>query len=392
LLAGAGSAAKVGYAGIIWPSMRWTDEPIPDFDPQALAPATVDSTAAFDAHAPDGGAPELPRGLDDETRAGLAQVFPGQQDVIEHLAALLEARPDDLSQLAEFFKLVRSVVGQPLDDSDDGEGAGQLPAMLQDDPEAVCRRFAAELEDLGVPRPEDDSTAGLGSAFDRLWNGAREVLRQATYFEMKKRAGTVGRAGLGPMIGLLQREIPGLGVHLIGHSFGARLVSFALAGLPAAASVRSLTLLQGAFSHFAFADALPHDRSRSGALRGMQQRVDGPVVVCFSSHDSAVGKLYPLASFASGDDTAALADRWFRWGAMGHDGAQAVNAASAIIGAASQATRYPFSPGRVTNIDASTVVFRGDPPSGAHSDICHPELAWVVLTAGGIAGGVTAQD
>jgi hypothetical protein len=34
------------------------------------------------------------------------------------------------------------------------------------------------------------------------------------------------------------------------------------------------------------------------------------------------------------------------------------------------------------NVDACAVVNRGGPPSGAHSDICHRELAQVVLAAG----------
>jgi hypothetical protein len=37
------------------------------------------------------------------------------------------------------------------------------------------------------------------------------------------------------------------------------------------------------------------------------------------------------------------------------------------------------------NIDVTAVVKRGGPPSGAHSDICHRELAQVVLAAGRIA-------
>ena len=47
-------------------------------------------------------------------------------------------------------------------------------------------------------------------------------------------------------------------------------------------------------------------------------------------------------------------------------------------------SRYAFSPGAALNIDASEVVFRGRPPIGAHSDIVHPELTWVVLAAGGL--------
>jgi hypothetical protein len=47
---------------------------------------------------------------------------------------------------------------------------------------------------------------------------------------MKNWAGVVGQKGLGPAINRLADEVPNL-VHLIGHSFGARLVSYALAGL-----------------------------------------------------------------------------------------------------------------------------------------------------------------
>ena len=123
----------------------------------------------------------------------------------------------------------------------------------------------------------------------------------------------MGKEGVGPLIGRLHAARPELRIHLIGHSFGARLVSFALAGLPdpvgtagAASPIKSLVLLQGAFSHFTFADSLPHNPRQSGALAGLARRVDGPLVVSHSEKDLAVGKYYPLASFASGDDSGRL--------------------------------------------------------------------------------------
>ena len=51
---------------------------------------------------------------------------------------------------------------------------------------------------------------------------------------------------------------------------------------------------------------------------------------------------------------------------------------------AGHGTTYHFSPRQALNIDASEIVRTGGPPSGAHSDIVHPELAWIVLTAGRI--------
>jgi hypothetical protein len=83
------------------------------------------------------------------------------------------------------------------------------------------------------------------------------------------------------------------------------------------------------------------------------------------------------------DDAAGLTDDLlFRWGAMGHDGAQAVAAPGVPLQAAR--TRYSFAPSQFTNIDASNVVCHGKPPSGAHSDIVHCELAWAVLAAAGL--------
>jgi len=249
----------------------------------------------------------------------------------------------------------------------------------------LFERYRDALQASGVDiSPDGSGEAGIGDLARGVWNGAKEAFRQATYWEMKNRAGTVGRNGLGPLIGQLHTAAGQLRVHLIGHSFGARLVSYALAGLPddlTPSPVKSLTLLQGAFSHFAFARPLPFDAGRNGALAGMRARVDGPLTVCFSVHDGAVGKLYPLASIASGDDSAAAQDPLYRWGGMGADGAQGVDATLDAIQAAGQDASYRFSLDRILNIDASEVVRRGGPPSGAHSDIIHPELSWVVLAA-----------
>jgi hypothetical protein len=201
---------------------------------------------------------------------------------------------------------------------------------------------------------------------------------------VKKRAGRVGATGLGPAIADLCRRRPSLRVHLIGHSFGARLVSYALTGLPpgpTSSPVKSVTLLQGAFSHFAFAGALPHDPGRAGALAGMQERVDGPLLVSHSRKDTAVGVLYPHASWLKQDDAAAFGAA-SRWGAMGYDGAQAVNAHDETLG--DVGAEYPSGTHEFVNLNANHIISKGKFPSGAHSDIHHPSLAWATLSAAGI--------
>jgi hypothetical protein len=69
---------------------------------------------------------------------------------------------------------------------------------------------------------------------------------------------------------------------------------------------------------------------------------------------------------------------------MGHDGAQAVAAASRPLAPVGQT--YEFQAGRFLNLDGNQIITQGGPPSGAHSDIFHPEIAWAALTAAGLAG------
>jgi hypothetical protein len=83
-------------------------------------------------------------------------------------------------------------------------------------------------------------------------------------------------------------------------------------------------------------------------------------VASFSVHDTAVGKLYPLASLSSRDDAAGLEDQLFLWGGIGHDGAQAVDATVATLGPVG--TGLPVPAGRFVNLDGDAVVNRGGPP------------------------------
>ncbi|AZM52371.1 serine-threonine protein kinase [Streptomyces sp. WAC 01529] len=351
--------ARLGYVGVLWPAIRFPDEPIPDFDPSA---ATVAATAAAPV-------------LDAATRQALDRAFPDHGATLDRIAELLAERSDVPSRVYEFGRHVRELVSlretSPARNLGEDLGAGE-PAMLTDDAVQVCEVLAA------AARAETGRPELLGDLRKRVWDGAHELLRQGTYFAMKRRAGAVGQLGLGPAIGLLSADVPGVRVHLIGHSFGARLVSYALRGMPAdVRAVKSVTLLQGAFSHYAFAERLPHDRSRGGALRGVQRRVDGPLVCCYSRHDDALGRLYPLASKLTGDSTSFL-HLWERWGAIGYGGIRAVDGTTRIrLGEAMPAEGC-------VSVDAASVVRRGGPPAGAHSDVCHEELARAVFAAGRI--------
>jgi hypothetical protein len=309
----------------------------------------------------------------------------------------LLAGPETDAAVAAFMTELKAFAAATAVAGDDGEarsgveGTG-VPAMLADQPSDLFLRFTAQLKSTGVEinaGTGGGGEAGLLDSVKGLWDGAKEALRQTTYWQMKNRAGIVGQAGLGPFVARLHSQSPTLRVHLVGHSFGARVVAYALAGLPEPTAaqpspVKSVTLLQGAFSHFAFADPLPFDAGRKGALAGRLAHIDGPLAVCYSSHDDAVGRFYPLASIASGQDAAGAEEALYRWGGMGHDGAQGVQAKLDALQPAGPSAMYRFENGKALNIDASEIVCQGNSPSGAHSDIVHPELTWVVLKAGKI--------
>ncbi|HEY5833777.1 serine-threonine protein kinase [Streptomyces sp.] len=386
-LLAAAPADRFGYVGVHWPSMRFSDEPIPDFPPaRLLAPDAAPAGPPDDATAdPPAGTPARRRtALDPASRAALARVFPGREAEIDRITVLLAERPEAPERLAEFAGLVRTLTGLVRGSAtafaeDVGAAAGAEPVLLTGDTAAVCASLADALEEAGVEvAPAGAGPALFGGLGKRVWDGAHELLRQATYYAMKRRAGGVGQLGLGPVLGEVARRAPGMRIHVIGHSFGARLVSFALRGLPAGVRVTSVTLLQGALSHYAFSGPLPFD-AKGGALHGMQRRVTGPVVACHSRHDQALGVLYPVASRLAGDDRSLLGFG-DRWGALGHDGFQSLDGTPALS-LADALTHLPA--GGCVSVDVSAVVRRGGPPSGAHSDICHEELARLVLRAAG---------
>jgi hypothetical protein len=151
-----------------------------------------------------------------------------------------------------------------------------------------------------------------------------------------------------------------------------------------ASPVKSLTLIQGAFSHFTFASSLMFDPSRAGGLAGDGSRVDGPLLATFSAADRAVGWWYPAASMLAGQDSESAADLVFRWGGMGHDGYQQTPTPTTAV-LAPQGTPYGFKPGCFYSLDANSVIRAIQSPfSGAHSDIQHPEVLWAVVDAAGL--------
>ena len=312
----------------------------------------------------------------------LAPAFPRHAYQLDEIGMLLDSRPPSIIELERFHQLASALVTSPSIALEDSGGAAVLSADT-----VSLFGMAAALGDRASRRQE------RRDAYAALWAGGRAVLRILSYYEMKNRAGVIGRDGLGPFIGRLHGATGLPRVHLMGHSFGARLVAYALAGLADAVPagqrslVKSLYLIQGALSHFAFATSRPlGDGVQIGALAAFAGLVDGPLLATFSSQDRFLGWWYPIVSLLNPPPGRSAEEINYRWGAMGHDGFQDDRAIRLPL--AGPQFGYEFENGMEYRLDASTVIAANRSSfSGAHTDIAHPEVTWPIICAAGFGPG-----
>jgi hypothetical protein len=194
------------------------------------------------------------------------------------------------------------------------------------------------------------------------------ILNYTTYYEMKTRAGTVGKNGVAPLIDKLAPQVQR--IHLIGHSFGGRLVTAAAANSKND-KIKSMTLLQAAFSQNGFS------KSEPGFFRGVvdNQRIKGPILITHTRNDRAVGFAYPLASRINGDKAMAFGDKDDAFGAMGRNGAQKMEDGETVVGQLLPVgTDYVFQPGKCFNFEASNFI-------KDHRDVTGKEICYMMRKA-----------
>jgi hypothetical protein len=219
-------------------------------------------------------------------------------------------------------------------------------------------------------------------------------LHALSFWLMKRRAGQVGerlgRELLAPAFATLGDRAPRL--HLIGHSFGAKLVASAVLG---GLRPQSLVLLLAAFSAFAFAEEVP-GMKRPGFYRRVVNdgMVAGSIVALRSVHDRALTTLYPAVTWGQQVDRAApnphrvtRTREVVAGSAMGAVGALGAGAVEMDLVLA-QVTGIPTG---VVTIDASRVVTSQEWLIGAHRDIYHREIATLILQAAGLLTGASAR-
>ena len=189
----------VGLAGVIWPAQRWPDEPIPDFPAAAAGPGGAASLSeASDATE----AEPASAALDSKTLATLKALFPAATGQLDTMADILATGTPSADAITAFYEALAAFSERAAVPGDDGEGDSATPApgegqprMLRDEPTQLFERYRDALQTSGVTFAGGDGQAGIGDALRGILHGAKEALRQATYWQMKNRAGVVGQGG-----------------------------------------------------------------------------------------------------------------------------------------------------------------------------------------------------
>ena len=379
------SLGPIGFAGVLWPSVWFPETPAVVSgradSGQAGAGLQVDETSGSNtlsgAQIAESLLPSFAHASDQESITRIGRL------IDEGSAALRTGGFTGAQQEQLIFEIhthVRSLA--PTSSTTSLEDSGENALFSSASPTSVYPGIA---ETFGTTPPGDD-TESVGDWFGKAIAGSKDMMRVLSYSIMKTRAGKVGSVGLGGVLAELRTEAPGVRVHLIGHSFGARLVSFALStvGEASTSPVRSLLLIQGAFSHFAFAHAQDNPFGSPGALHTYADRVRGPLVATYSVFDYAVGRWYPKASFLAHEDTEAV-DQTSRWDGMGADGFQAVAPLKRLSLLADQPTTFAFDPGTFYRVDCGWVIndVTQSAFSGAHSDIRKAPVAQLAAATAG---------
>jgi pimeloyl-ACP methyl ester carboxylesterase len=207
---------------------------------------------------------------------------------------------------------------------------------------------------------------------------------------MKDRARRFGESGANKLILAMQQAAAGkdVNVHLMGHSFGCIVVSAMLAGVPNAPAsgvkVKSIVLVQGALSLWSFCAEIPKKEGTPGYFNRLLKagQVTGPIVTTQSEFDSAVGTFYPLAAGLKRQVSFDLDEIQFpKYGGVGSFGVQGLSDITTSRKMGDVSEDYAFQPGKIYNLEGSQYIHTGPPPSGAHSDIVHPQIAHVIWQA-----------
>jgi len=354
-----------GAVRVYWPSKKFADEQL--IPGGGAASATVQNDAALHV--------ALERLTLDPERLEHTDVNANAASAVAKAMLLIDKLDSDAAARAQFLQLMRSLVDKQQAEPDDGTDeflkidAEVLFESLGEGVSAPSAVHAGGATSVGAAA----GAAGLKDLIRGAKAAARRIANFVTYYQMKERAGLVGRLGAHEMLMKIRNANHKVRLHLIGHSFGGRLVTAAANSLKPNTAAVSITLLQAAYSHNGLAKSF--DGKNDGAFRRIlsEQRVSGPILITHTKNDQAVGIAYPLASRIARQNASAVGDENDPYGGMGRNGAlftpEATKVALGPLG-----TRYEFTKNAVFNLKADDFI-------SDHSAIRGKEVAWAILHA-----------
>lgn len=331
---------RFAIAGVFWPSMKYAEDDL----------------------IPGGAAGAKPRPVDPLIKDAIAIATPAQAKQLRAIAAAMKKQ--NQGGYKEATKGLRNLLSEVSDS--EGEPAVNKSVLKELSDAELLRRLSGEKKPKKPLSEDAGGAAGLGDFLADLNSSVRSGLGVWTYWLMKDRAGKTGSNALAPALDRIRKVAPNLRIHLIGHSFGARLVTAAAMARSFAPS--SMTLLQAAFSHNGF--------SPEGFFRDVvvKKKINGPILITFTAADRAVGLSYPIASRVNGDSTAGLGDANDKFGGLGRNGAQGT-AEAANLPLHGPETLYKWaSAKRIFNLDGNGIIT-------GHSDIAKPQVVYALLSA-----------
>jgi hypothetical protein len=376
------SNLRIAIIGVIWPSKKF-DELMTQLEGTGKAQGGAKSLGAADQAEAEAAMREA------ITRAAPIFDDPGDSDRIAKLQVLVPKLEDDEDAQDQFVRILRELIDPGDQNQDQRSSEDNSDIFFEGQPKLIFQNAtqnvpasasapsdsAAQSNDTG-PAEQIGKAQGIGDFFSKAANGVTNLMNLGTYFEMKQRAGTVGKNGVAPLIDELTSQVDR--IHLVGHSFGGRVVAAAAANSKTK-KLGSLSLLQAAFSHNGFS------KSRRGFFRTVidNKRVSGPILVTNTKKDLSVGLAYPAASRISGDAASAFGGADDPFGGIGSNGAQQMEKGE-ISGLAVSlepvASPYKWEAGRIHNLKDDRFIV--DPNGGdAHGFVFVPEVAWAISRA-----------
>ncbi len=341
------------FVGIVWPSTALTFgfENAPDIA-AAAGPEALAAEASADA---------------DEAAQLLGAIGEADRDEV---ARLLDQDGIDEAAAARLAQLIAPCLDDTAYEIPDEPGAAEdLLEAWRSEPTPDAKP-AGSLTQFGTANAGaeagDVQAAGLLDNLDPRW-----IVRVATVLLMKTRAGVVGKG----VAGLVERilALPGPRLHLVGHSYGAKVVMSALAAKPPPRPAEAVMLLQPAVSHLCFAEDTGD--GRPGGFRRALDHIRKPLLVTWSRNDLPLRRLFHLAARRKSDvgevQVLGAPSRYWALGGFGPSNCAEGECQARVFAQPPQANALPAPPARIVAFDGSGVIT-------GHDDVHNAKVIWAM--------------